>query len=227
MFFFYTGTMKPVWNSIKTREGFPLRFPQKMQLKDGLVAEFDEFMQMFTVRDSRNLELGSDMLRREKDAIKCVDIEVTPFAREKGIGGLMHALSVMLMKENKAKNIYLDSLAQAVRFHFNKGFNTANINETNAAICMKRIMSSQTPFDDLKTRASKLLYDLSLGGKEAIEKANKLYDEFIIRVVRNNIPVQDANYPHTLCMGLKMKDAHKNGELYNSILQDFGIDYTI
>ena len=227
MFFFYTGTMKPVWKTIRSHDGFPLKFPQKMQLKDGMVAMFDEQMEMFTIRDSRNLELGSDMLRREKDQIKCVDIEVTPFARERGIGGLLHALSVMLMKENKVKNIYLDSLAQAVRFHFNKGFTTDNSNTTNAAICMKSILNSKTPFDDLKARASKMMYDLSLGGKEAIERANKLYDEFITRIIKNNIPVEDASYPHTLKMDLTMKEARKNNELYNGILQEFGVDYTI
>jgi len=227
MFFFYTDMIKPVWKTIKTPEGFNLKFPETMRLRDGLVAKFDEARQRISISDAR-CELGEDRLVWTKDRIKCEGMEVVPYGRERGIGGLMHAIAVMLMKENKAKNIYLDSLAKAVRFHFHKGFKTDNVEPANAVGCMKSIIASKTVgFDDLKKRASSLLYDLSLGGKEAVEKADRLYDEFIRRVLKTGVSVEDAKFPNTVCMDLDMKDVKKNRELYNGILKDFGIDYTI
>jgi len=216
--------IKPKWRTIKTYDGFKLRFPEKMQLNDGLVANFDEYLQRISVSDSR-MELGNNLLVKSKDEIKCVDMEVVKFARERGIGGLMHAIAVMIMKENNAKLIYLDSLAEAIRFHFNKGFSTRSVDKTNAAIYMKGILASNTPFNDLKKRAADLLYDLSLGGKTAIEKANKLYNEFITRSIQNNITIENASFPKTLKMDMKAKEINK--KMYNEILQNFGIDYTI
>ena len=223
-FLLYRGMVK--WSNIKTFDGYNLKFPQTMQLKDGLVAKFDEFSQIISVRKGER-ELGYDMLIKSKDRIKCVDIEVQPEFKRRGIGGLLHAISVMMMKENKAKNIYLDALPQAIRFHFNKGFRTDCTNKENAYIYMNSIIRSNTPFEDLKISAKKLMFKLTSGGKEAIKEADKLYDTYLSRVIHNNISIDDANLPATLCMDLKNKDLKKHGDFYNGILESFGIDYRI
>ncbi len=214
------------WSNIKTSDGFNLKFPQTMQLKDGLVAKFDEFSQIISIRNSEK-ELGYDMLIKSKDRIKCVDMEVKPEFKRRGIGGLLHAISVMMLKENKAKNIYLDALPEAIRFHFNKGFRTDATNKENAYIYLNSILKSNTPFEDLKISAKKLMFKLTSGNKEAIKEVDRLYDTYLSRVIQNNISIDDAKLPATLCMDLKNKDLKNHRDFYNGILENFGIDYQI
>ena len=116
--------IKPIWKSFKTNNGLNLRFPQELKLKDNMLASFDEELQVITL--SKNGEsIATDVLSREKDMFECVEMDVNPDTRKCGLGGFLHAFTVMLAKENKLKKLQLFSLPDAVRFHFNKGFRTA------------------------------------------------------------------------------------------------------
>lgn len=222
MFILYSDMIK--WNSIKTSDGFNLKFPQKLTTGRRITPTFDEYSQIISVKEN-GIQLGRDMLIKEKERIKCVDIEVNQDSRKKGIGGLLHAISVMMMKENKSKNIYLDSLPEAIKFHFNKGFRTDCANQGNARICLNSVITSNTVFEDLKIQAKNL--SRSLGDKSSIDNVNKLYDEYLRRVIQCGISVKDAALPKTLPMDLKLKDLKQHAEMYNGILEKFGIDYTI
>ena len=216
--------IKPIW-CVAKKTGFKL--PQKMQLNDNLTADFDGVMNMISLERGSN-SIGRELFGREKDFLKCIDIEIENNAeKRKGFGSLIHALSIMLMKENKAKYIHLNSLPQAIKFHYMNGFRTASGNNEAAAACMRSIIKSDTPFASLKERANDLWLRLSLKDPKAKIEADRLYDEYLESVFKNGIPEQQANFPSTVDMKLTLKDAMKNNAKHNDILNKFGIDYTI
>ena len=216
--------IKPVW-CVAKKTGFKL--PQKMQLNDNLTADFDGIMNMISLERGSN-SIGRELFGREKDFLKCIDIEIENNAeKRKGFGSLIHALLIMLMKENKAKYIHLNSLPQAIKFHYMNGFRTASGNNEAAAACMRSIIKSDTPFASLKERANDLWLRLSLKDPKAKIEADRLYDEYLESVFKNGIPEQQANFPSTVDMKLTLKDAMKNNAKHNDILNKYGIDYTI
>ena len=133
----------------------------------------------------------------------------------------------MIMKENNLKHVYIFALPEAVKFHYINGFRTANRSHEAAASCMKSLLKSNTPFDNLKTRAEALWLRISLKDQKAVDEADKLYDEFLKSVFEKGISLKDANFPSTLDMRLTSKNVSKNSSYYNNILNKFGIDYTI
>ena len=216
--------IKPIW-CVAKKTGFKL--PQKMQLNDNLTADFDGIMNMISLERGSN-SIGRELFGREKDFLKCIDIEIENNAeKRKGFGSLIHALLIMLMKENKAKYIHLNSLPQAIKFHYMNGFRTASGNNEAAAACMRSIIKSDTPFASLKERANDLWLRLSLKDPKAKIEADRLYDEYLESVFKNGIPEQQANFPSTVDMKLTLKDAMKNNAKHNDILNKYGIDYTI
>ncbi len=216
--------IKPIW-CVAKKTGFKL--PKKMQLNDNLTADFDGIMNMISLERGSN-SIGRELFGREKDFLKCIDIEIENNAeKRKGFGSLIHALSIMLMKENKAKYIHLNSLPQAIKFHYMNGFRTASGNNEAAAACMRSIIKSDTPFASLKERANDLWLRLSLKDPKAKIEADRLYDEYLESVFKNGIPEQQANFPSTVDMKLTLKDAMKNNAKHNDILNKYGIDYTI
>lgn len=216
--------IKPVWCVVKNTG---LKLPQKMQLQNNLQVDFDGVLNMISIERGSNT-IGRELFGKEKNFIKTIDMEIENLGeRRKGFGSLLHALSVMLMKENKAEYIYLNSLPQAIKFHYMNGFRTANgFNET-AAVCMRSVAWSKTPFESLKKQANELLKMLTLNDSTVIQQSNKLYDDFLGAVFKNNISPKNANFPETVNMKLTLKDAMKNNAKYNNILNKFGVDYTI
>ena len=216
--------IKPVWCVVK-KTGFKL--PQKMQLKDNLTADFDGMFNMISLERGSN-SIGREIFGREKDFLKCIDIEIENSSeKRKGFGSLIHALSIMLMKENNAKYIHLNSLPQAIKFHYMNGFRTSSSGNESAAACMRSIIKSGTPFARLKERANDLWLRLSLKDPKARQEADRLYDEYLEAVFKNGISDECANFPSTVDMRLTLKDAMKNNTKHNSILHNFGIDYEI
>ncbi len=226
MFLLYRCMAKPIWQMIKTYDGQTFRFPQKMQLNENLVADFDGSAQMIAVLDN-DVFVGHNMLIKEKGLIKCQDIEVETPQRKRGFGALLHALSIMLMKENNAKTINLTSLPQAISFHFHNGFRTAASGTENARKNMLAIMKSSLPYEDLKSSAEKLYWDLAFPNNGSLDRSNALFDEYLKRVIEAGVSPREANIPESIHMSLSMKNVKKNSALYNSILEKFGVDYTI
>ena len=75
--------IKPVWCVVK-KTGFKL--PQKMQLKDNLTADFDGMFNMISLERGSN-SIGREIFGREKDFLKCIDIERENSAeKRKGFG---------------------------------------------------------------------------------------------------------------------------------------------
>ena len=216
--------IKPIW-CVAKKTGFKL--PQKMQLNDNLTADFDGVMNMISLEKGAD-NIGYEFFRHEKDFIKGVDIAIdNPNEKRKGFGSLIRALSVMLMKENNAKYIHLNSLPQAIKFHYVNGFRTASGTNENAAAYMRSIIKSKTPFENLKVRANDLWLRLSLKDPKAIKESDKLYDEFLDEVFKNGISPEDANFPSTVNMKLTLQYAMKHNSRYNTILNKYGIDYII
>ncbi len=216
--------IKPDWCVVKNTS---LKLPRKIQLKDNLSADFDGVMNMISLERGTE-SIGRELFRKEKDFIKGIDIEIeNPAEKRKGFGSLLRALSVMLMKENKAKSIKINSLPQALKFHYANGFRTDSGTVENATYCMRSIIQSNTPFDSLKKRAEKLHYRLSIKDKHAVKDADLTYDDFLKSVFEKGISFEDANFPNTVNMQLTLKDAVKNNRRFNKILKDYGIDYEI
>ncbi len=226
MFLLYRCMEKLAWQIFKTYDGQTFKCPRSLSIGENLVADFDGAAQAISLKLGQDT-VGHDFLIKGKGTIKCQDIEVEEPQKRHGFGSLMHALSIMIMKENKAKNIYLSSLPQAIRFHFNNGFRTSANNGENARIYMKSIMRSNTGYSDLKTAAEKIYWELSFPNNGSLEKANRLYDEYLTRVFKHGVTLEDASFPSTLNMNLTMKDVKKHSKMYNETLQRYGIDYTI
>ncbi len=216
--------IKPVWCVVKNTG---LKLPQKMQLQNNLQVDFDGVLNMISIERGSNT-IGREFFSKEKNFIKTIDMEIENLGeRRKGFGSLLHALSVMLMKENKAEYIHLNSLPQAIKFHYMNGFRTASGSNETAAMCMRSVVRSKTPFESLKKQANELWQRLTLNDSTAIQQSDKLYDDFLGAVFKNNISPENANFPETINMKLTLKDAIKNNANHNNILNKFGVDYTI
>ncbi len=218
--------VKPVWNKINTADGGIFKYPERMLLPQGLSVEVEPHSQMIALHKN-GTSIGYELFNKENRDFRCVDMEVNSTFRRNGFGGLLHSISVMLMKANRANRVHLESLPQAVKIHYDKGFRTVSRNSFHTKTNMKSIINSKTPFATIKLQAQDILRRLDAESGDILKEADTLYDKYLKLVFDNNISVYDACIPETLFMELTRSNAKNNNALFNSILKNFGIDYKI
>lgn len=218
--------VKPVWNKINTADGRVLKYPEKMILPQGLTVEVQPHSQMILLHKN-GTSIGYELFNKENSDLRCVDMEVNSAHRRNGFGGLLHSISVMLMKANRVNRVHLESLPQAVKTHYDNGFRCASRSLFQAKTNMKSIISSKTPFATMKSQAQDILRRLDAEGDDILKAADTLYDNYLKLVFDNNISIYDACVPETLYMELTSSNAKNNSAMFNSILKNFGIAYKI
>ncbi len=217
--------IKPTWYTFNLKPGNSLKLPAKLMLKNGYSVSYDNDILSASLKKN-NSEVGFEIFSKQHDNIHLLYIDVpNKNDRKQGFGNLLRALSVMLMKENKVSNMHLEALPEAFKFHYKNGFRTANPNVSSAIDSMESVITSG--FDTLTEKALVTKNELVKVGEPAIISADKLFDEFLEYIIKNNISINDLKLPSTIYMKLKPAQVEEYKIKYNKFLKDFGVDYII
>lgn len=233
-------------NDVKCFSRIPLKNDKIDDLFMHMEHEGDEHFNIFVSSDTFG-QLGRDQIAINPPFDMTLEayIEVLDkFRSSKNPGGItqgayigeaMRLGSIIASIENGMRAIDLLSLPQAIFFHRKYGF------EPKIGTVYKKVMEALTHMASDNHPKLKVCSDKS---KEIIEKmrkqkskkfvsqkiskdTNKIITEYLDTIVKENIPVKEHNFQMDLPMRLSVEDIKRKKEVFNSLFEKHGIDYTI